>query len=188
MPDYEKLISYVKDHTDGKRLAHSLGTAQEAAKLAKRYGVDEQKAYIAGLLHDVAKGKCQFGLNKLASEYDIDIDEAESQNIELIHGRLGAAMVEKELHIHDQDILSAICWHTTGRKGMTLLEKIVYLADLIEPGRQFAGLDTIRRIAYENLDLAMREALTQVMDFVQKKGFALHPSSVEAYQDIIKED
>jgi predicted HD superfamily hydrolase involved in NAD metabolism len=188
MPDYAKLISYLKQNIDGKRLAHSIGTADEAVKLARKFGADENKAYVAGLLHDVAKGKCKNGLNHLAYEYGIDIDEIESKNIELIHGRLGAAMIEKQLGIHDEEILSAIRWHTTGHKGMTLLEKIIYLADLIEPGRSFEGINEIRLIAYQNIDKAMREALKQVLGYVQCEGFELHPCSVEAYNDFNKEE
>ncbi len=188
MQDHEELLDYLKQNIDEKRLKHSIGTAGEAVKLAKRFGADENKAYVAGLLHDVAKGKCKYGLGRLANEYCIDPDEIESKNIELIHGRLGAAMIEKQLNIHDEEILSAIRWHTTGRKGMTLLDKIIYLADLIEPGRNFDGIDDIRRIAYENIDEAMREALKQVMGFVKSEGFALHPCSVEAYNDYKKEE
>lgn len=188
MQDYEKLLDYLKQNIDEKRLKHSIGTADEAVKLAKKFGADENKACIAGLLHDVAKGKCKYGLKQLAIEYGIDIDEIESKNIELIHGRLGAAMIEKQLGIHDEEILSAIRWHTTGRKGMTLLDKVIYLADLIEPGRNFEGINEIRKIAYRNIDTAMREALKQVMEFVKSEGFALHPCSVEAYNDYKKEE
>ncbi len=183
MRDYAKYMEYLKQNIDEKRLQHSIGTANEAVKLAKAYGADITKAEIAGLLHDVAKGKCKHGFMKLADEYRIEVDEIEAENVELIHGKLGAAMIEKQLGIHDEEILSAIRWHTTGRRGMTLLEKIIYLADLIEPNRHFEGIDDIRRMAYQNIDKAMREALKQVMSFVQDKGFALHPHSIEAYND-----
>ncbi len=188
MPEYENYLNYLKENIDEKRLRHSIGTANEAVKLAHKYGADENKAYTAGLLHDVAKGRCKYGFGKLAAEYGIEIDDVESKNIELIHGRLGAAMIEKQLGILDEEVLSAVRWHTTGRKGMSLLEKIIYLADLIEPGRNFEGINAIRQIAYRNIDDAMREALKQVMGFVQSKGFALHPNSIEAYNDYIKEE
>lgn len=183
MRDYAKYMEYLMQNTDEKRLQHSIGTANEAVKLAKVYGADQTKAEIAGLLHDVAKGKCKHGFKRLADEYGIEVDEIEAENAELIHGKLGAAMIEKQLGIHDDEILCAIRWHTTGRRGMTLLDKIIYLADLIEPNRHFEGIEEIRRIAYQNIDEAMREALKQVMAFVQCKGFALHPHSIEAYND-----
>ncbi len=185
MPCYEE---YLKDHIDGCRLAHSYGTAEEAASLARHYGVDASLAYVAGLLHDVAKGRCEFGLQKMADQYQIEADCIEMKNPELLHGKIGAVMVETELGIDDEEVLSAIRWHTTGRAGMSMLEKIVYIADLIEPGRCFEGIDDIRCLAYQNINKAMLSALTQVMRFIADKGFALHPNSVMAYQDILKKE
>lgn len=188
MLDYTRLMDYLKENIDEKRIKHSIGTAEEAVQLAQLYGADTEKAYIAGLLHDVAKGKCKYGMMKIADEYGISVDDMEAENVELIHGKLGAAMVEKQLNIHDEDILCAIRWHTTGRTGMSLLEKIIYLADLVEPGRDFQGIDKIRKIAYHDIDKAMREALNQVIGFVQSKGLSLHPYSLEAYNDYNKEE
>ncbi len=188
MPDDTTLIRYLEENIDDKRLAHSLGTASEAVKLAKIYGADPKKAYVAGLLHDVAKGKCQYGLRKYADQYGIFIDDIEAKNVELIHGKLGAAMVKEQLCIDDEDILSAIRWHTTGRAGMSLLEKVIYLADLIEPGRDFEDIEAIRQIAYQDIDKAMLIALDQVMCFVGSKGFALHTNSLEAYNYFINKE
>lgn len=188
MLDDSTLICYLKENIDDKRLAHSIGTAQEAVKLAKIHGADPEKAHLAGLLHDVAKGKCRHGLEKYADQFCIDIDDIESKNVELIHGKLGAAMVKEQLGIDDEDILCAIRWHTTGRAGMSLLEKVIYLADLIEPGRDFEGIEVIRQISYQDIDKAMLMALKQVMCFVQSKGFALHPNSLEAYHYFKEEE
>jgi len=189
MGKHEKQITaFLKKRIDAKRLKHSIGTAKTAVTLARQYGADEKKAYTAGMLHDVAKGKCRFGLRKLANEYDITIDEFEMRNPELTHGKLGAIMVSKQLGIKDKDILSAIRWHTTGRAGMSTLEKVVYIADLIEPGRDFEGLNDIRKLAKKNLDAAMVCALERVMKFVHSKGFALHPKSIEAYQYFKKQE
>ncbi len=188
MLDDSIIISYLKENIDEKRLAHSLGTAKEAVKLANKYRADAKKAHIAGLLHDVAKGKSQCGFKKYADQYGIDIDDIEAKNTELIHGKLGAAMVKEQLNIDDEDILCAIRWHTTGRAGMSLLEKIIYIADLIEPGRHFEGIEGIRVVAYQDIDKAMLLALEQVMCFVRSKGFALHPNSLEAYNYFKKEE
>jgi predicted HD superfamily hydrolase involved in NAD metabolism len=181
---YEKkeLKRYLKKCVGHQREKHSKNTAKEAVKLAKKYGADQEKAYVAGLLHDVAKGQCRFGLRKLAKEYELTIDEFEMRNPELTHGKLGAIMVSKHLGIKDKDILSAIRWHTTGHADMTLIEKVVYIADIIEPGRKFEGVQSIRLLAYKDLDKAMILALEYVMKFVHSKGFALHPKSIEAYQ------
>lgn len=183
----DRYLKFLEEHIDENRIKHSVATAKQAAALAKIYGADENKAYIAGLLHDVAKGKCSYGLKKFATEYGIEIDEYEQTNPELIHGKLGAKMVSKELGILDEDILNAICWHTTGRGGMSLLEKIVYIADLTEPGRDFEDIGTIRELALKDIDAAMIFSLDCVMSFVKRKGFALHPNSIEAHKYLSKE-
>lgn len=182
----DKLLKYLKSHVDAGRAAHSVGTADVAVRMAARHGADAHKAYVAGLLHDIAKGKRGRELLEQVESYGIVADEIERQNPELLHGRLGAAMVVRQLGITDEDILNAICWHTTGRAGMSLLEKIVYLADHIEPSRNFAGIDEIRALADDDIDAAMRATLAQVMDFVRRNGFALHPNSLMAYNDYFK--
>lgn len=184
----KEYIKFLKKRIDDDRLEHSKNTAKEAVKLAKRYGVDPEKAYVAGLLHDAAKGKCRFGLRKLAQEYDMTIDEFEQRNPELTHGKLGAIMVNRQLGVKDKEILSAIRWHTTGKANMSMLEKIIYIADIIEPGRNFDGIDAIRKLAKANIDDAMILALESVMKFVHSKGFALHPKSIEAYQYLKKQE
>ncbi len=184
--DLTRLEQYLEKHIDGHRLLHSQRSAEEAEKLAERYGVDQKKAYVAGLLHDVAKGSCKHGLQNIAGRYNVSIDKIETDNPELLHGKIGAAMVAADLGIDDEDILSAIRWHTTGRANMSMLEKIVYMADLIEPGRCFDGIEDIRILAYQDIDAAMLHSLQQIMEFVRSKGFSLHPCSVEAYEDILK--
>ena len=177
----DKLISYLKTKVNEKRFIHSINTAKVAVMLAKRYGADEEKAYVAGLLHDIAKGQSADSLIKLSIEYGVPVDKYELDNPELMHGKIGAAIIKKELGICDEEILSAIEWHTTGHGNMSLLEKIVYLADIIEPGRKFTETDSIRQIAYEDIDAAMMLCLKHVMSFVKNKGFSLHPKSIEAY-------
>lgn len=180
----EEMITYVKNKIGEKRFKHSLNTAKEAVSLAKRYNADEDKAYIAGLLHDVAKGLPKQELEAAASENNIEIDKYEKLNPELIHGKIGAAMVKRDLGINDEEILSAIKWHTTGYKNMTLLEKIIYLADIIEPGRNFKETDELRAIAYKDIDDAMIFGLRHVMKFVKSKELTLHPNSLEAYESL----
>lgn len=180
--DRESLKEYVKSKLGEKRFAHSVYTAEEAVKLANRYGADENKAYVAGMLHDVAKGIPADKLLKTAHEKGISIDKYENDNPELIHGKVSAFLAKSELGITDKDILSAIELHTTGSKKMSLLEKIIYIADLIEPGRTFEGLIDIRKLAYCDLDGAMKLALESVIHFVKSNGLTLHPDSVEAYE------
>lgn len=184
----DRYIAFLNKYIDEDRLLHSVGTAEQAVSLAKIYGENEEKAYIAGLLHDIAKGQCRHGFAKLAKEYKIEIDEFEKANPELIHGKLGAKIVAEHLGIDDVDILNAICWHTTGRANMSLLEKIVYIADLTEPNRNFADIDVVRELALKDIDASMIYALNCVIDFVQCKGFALHPNSTEAHEYLLKEE
>lgn len=184
----DRYLAFLADHIDEKRLIHSKGTAKQAVILAKLHGADEEKAYIAGMLHDVAKGKCEHGLISLARQYSIFADEYELLNPELIHGKLGARMVRDHLGIVDEDILNAICWHTTGRANMSLLEKIIYIADLTEPTREFENINLIRESAMKDIDLAMIIALKSVIEFVQSNGYELHPNSREAHEYFIKEE
>lgn len=177
MVDEKRAIEYVQKQITRERFIHSMNTAIEAEKLATAYGADPGKARIAGLLHDVGKGNAA-----KAQCYGVTFDDIEAKSPELAHGRIGAAMVKADLGIDDSEILCAITCHTTGKANMSLLDKIIYLADIIEPGRTFAGVERIRALAPVDIDAAMKCALEQIMAFVKNKGFMLHPKSVEAYQ------
>lgn len=181
--DEKILMAYVKEKIGRERFIHSVSTAIEAASLAAIFGADSAKAKVAGLLHDVGKGH-----TAQAARYKVALDDMEAKNPELAHGRIGAAMVKADLGIDDPEILSAIAYHTTGKDGMSVLDKVIYLADIIEPGRTFAGVDRIRALARTNIDAAMIAALEQIMEFVKNKGFALHPSSEEAYITLKKQE
>lgn len=162
-----------------KRFKHTQGVAEEAVKMAKKYGADTDKAYIAGLLHDCAK--CIPTAKKLdyCKKYGIKTDDILKNQPDLTHSFLGAKIAERDYGISDKDILNAIAYHTTGRADMSLLEKIVYIADFIEPNRKyFKGLDEIRKLAYEDIDKAMIEILKQTI--LYNKGKAIHPLSYDA--------
>jgi predicted HD superfamily hydrolase involved in NAD metabolism len=188
MISIDEMALFVKKRINEKRYTHSLNTAIEAAALAKKYGADESKAYVAGLLHDAAKGLPSSSLISIAAENGIEVDEYEMNNPELMHGKIGAAIVSRELGIKDEDILSAIKWHTTGHENMSLLEKIIYLADIIEPGRNFPETEALRAVAYKDIDEAMLKGLGHVMNFVKEKGLTLHPNSALAYEHIKKSE
>lgn len=182
MTDYHALITA---RLDDKRCIHSKGTADEAFKLAQRFGCDVQKAYTAGLLHDIAKCLSPQEACEKANAYGIEINQYFENNPELMHGEVGAAIAEYELQIHDEEILSAIRCHTTGKRDMSLLDKIIYIADLIEPSRNFEGIAEIRRMAYKDLDNAIVMAVRSILDYVMKRGLVIHPATVDAYNDII---
>ncbi|RAI15049.1 MAG: phosphohydrolase [Candidatus Melainabacteria bacterium] len=127
----KKAISWLKGNLDEERLLHSLGCAQEASSLAEKFGLDSKKAYIAGLLHDCAKCLSKEKLFEIGSH--LDLVEGEDTNSKIIHAPVSAYLAKEEFGIEDEEILSAIRWHTLGRADMTEFEKILFLADKIEP-------------------------------------------------------
>lgn len=167
-------------HLKPKRVPHVAGTEQEAVRLAKRWGEDEGDAAEAAILHDITKRLDHEEQLHLCKKYAIITDNLETANEKLLHARTGAAL-SKELFGVPEHIESAIRWHTTGRAGMTRLEQIVYLADYIEPTRHgFAGLEELRRAAYEDLDGAMALALNMSWQEVTEKGWPFHKNSADA--------
>ncbi|WP_317854025.1 nicotinate-nucleotide adenylyltransferase [Chakrabartyella piscis] len=168
-----------------KRYIHTLGVESEAMKLAEIYGTkqDKQKAQIAGLLHDCAKDYPRDLQQRLCKEYKLALDEDTIRTPQLIHAVLGAEIAKREYQITDTTILDAIRYHTTGRPHMSLLEKIIYIADYIEPNREkFDGIEEARRLAYLDLDLAMCFILADTINYVKEQGRKPHPISEEALQ------
>ena len=136
-----------------ERFYHSLAVSAVAASLAMRYGADVKKAELAGLIHDCAKAYPVDQFIRMADEFGIEIETVERENPQLIHAKLGAYYAKKDFGVEDPEILNSIIYHTTGRPGMTILEKIIYIADYIEPGRYKAKrLDEVRKAAFEDLD------------------------------------
>ena len=172
----EKLISSI-----GKeRYLHSIRVMNEAIKLANIFGCDKDKAAIAGLLHDCGKLKNKDELLKNIHDFGIIQSVSCSTNIALLHGAIGAEIAKREFRIEDIDILNAIKYHTTGRENMTQLEKIIYIADYIEPYRNFPGIDDIRKLAYENLDLTLLKAMDNTIKHIIDKGDYIHPDTIYA--------
>ena len=140
-----------------KRFKHSLRVAETAVKLADNYGLDPKKAYLAGLIHDCAK----YNEEAYIKKYNIDFSIYPVSSIKdpVLHSFLGAEVAKKVYNIYDRDVLKAIEYHTTGRPDMSDLEKIIFIADAIEPARDFEGIDKIRKLAFENLNKAMLNLL-----------------------------
>lgn len=167
------------------RYIHTLGVAEEAQKLAAVYGDVElvKKAEYAGLLHDCAKDYPDDMKKRFCKEYHVPVDDVMKKQLGLIHPFLGAEVAKREYGVEDEDIIGAIRWHTTGKPEMTVLEKIVFIADYIEPNRKpFDGLEKARKLAYENLDKAMAYILESTIEYVKERNRALHPYSVEALE------
>lgn len=169
-----------------QRYEHSLGVRDTAVKLALRFGADPGKAELAGLLHDCAKNIPAEEALVLCERLGIELDEAERLNPALIHAPLGAELAQTEFGIHDEEIKNAIRYHTVGRAGMSLLEKVIYLADMIEPGRSFEGVEALRKAVEVSLDKALYEALKQSILHNAARGRIIHTGTVDAYNDLLK--
>ena len=177
-------MSYLKP----KRMPHVLGTAEEAARLARRYGADETQARVAGLLHDCTKKLDMAEQLALCGQYGIVLDPLEQKALKLLHAKTGAA-IARHVYGVDDAVYQAILYHTTGRAGMSLLEKILYLADYIEPSREFANdpdVVRLRETVYEDLDRGLLLGLTMTIDEMVGMGNPVHHDTLDARDDLIE--
>ena len=157
----------LKKNMDESRYEHTLGVMYTSAALAMRYECDLEKALLAGLMHDCAKCMPNAKKLKMAEKHGLEITEIEQKNPFMLHAKVGALLAEKKYDIEDQEVLSAIRWHTTGKPDMTLLEKIVYVADYIEPKRDKApNLKEIRKLAFVDLDRALLRILEDTLNYL----------------------
>ena len=178
----KKIRKVLEKTQDDKRYDHTLGVAYTAASLAMRYESDVKKAEIAGLLHDCAK--CIDNDKKLAmcQKYNINVNEFERRNPFLLHAKLGSFLAMKKFNITDKDIINAILNHTTGRPEMSLLEKIIYVADYIEPNRmQAPNLREIRKLAFIDLDQAVLKILGDTLHYLESVDNEIDPMTQKTY-------
>ncbi|WP_251554773.1 bis(5'-nucleosyl)-tetraphosphatase (symmetrical) YqeK [Neobacillus muris] len=182
----ETALNFVKPQLTEHRYEHTLGVMETAISLAKKYGGHEKKAEIAAIFHDYAKFRPKEEMKQIIIEQNFPQDLLDF-NAELWHAPVGAYLTKKEAGITDEEILNAIRYHTSGRPGMTLLEKIVYLADYIEPGRQFPGVEEVRQMAAENLDQALIKAVQNTIMFLMKKNQQVYPETFHTYNDLIRQ-
>ncbi|MBD5547460.1 MAG: HD domain-containing protein [Lachnospiraceae bacterium] len=167
---------------DHKRFDHTLGVAYTASALAMCYQEDLNKAQIAGLLHDCAK--CMDNEKKIAicQKHHIPITDIEQRNPFLLHAKVGSHIARKKYHIHDTDILNAILNHTTGRPGMSQLEKIIYIADYIEPGRTHApNLKQVRQLAFTDIDATLLKILQDTLEYLKDIDSPVDPMTQQTY-------
>ena len=176
----EKIKEDLLNSIGAKRYEHSLRVMNEANKLAEIYGVDKTKASIAGLLHDCGRLKEKSYLLKKAQDFGIILEDVYAKNDNLLHAYLGAKIAKKEYNIDDIDILNSIRYHTTGRANMSKLEKVIYMADYIEPGRDFDGIDEIRELCYKNLDKSLIKSIDNTIVYIVKRGLIIHEDTIKA--------
>ncbi len=169
-----------------KRYVHSLGVAGEAEKLARRYGADPAKAYLAGLVHDCAKEYPPEEMETiLKTEYGVAVDSMSRIMPKILHGPLGACDAQRKFGIYDPEILDAVKYHTTGKGGMRILTKIIYIADYIEPNRDFDGVKELRETAYDNIDEAIIHGIDETIKDLIRRGLVIHPDTMHARNDLI---
>lgn len=172
--DRQKLLEMLKKNLSEEKYTHSLGVEQTAVELARIFGADEKKAGFAGLMHDITK--CMDN-EALAAEYGME-DYASPKTL---HAYTGAVYLKKNHITEDEDILNAVKYHTTGRAAMSTLEQIIYLADLIEPNRDYPAAMKIKPVCYEDLDQAMLLSLKMTIKFILKRTSPIDLNTVFAY-------
>lgn len=183
-----ELEQYLKENLVEKRFDHVLRVRDTAVILAKHYGVDEYKAEIAALGHDIAKNTKLDELKKIINDNNIILTEDEEKTPELWHGIVAPIICKKLFNINDEEVLSAMRWHTTGKANMTSLEKIIYIADMIEPGRKFPGVEDIRKLAFEDLDKGVLHGLTHSIKYLLDNNLLVNVNSIEARNYLIKKN
>lgn len=184
----EQIITFrkqLKHKLDPMRYEHSVSVSYTCIALAMRYGYDIRKAELAGLMHDCAKRYTDNELIAKCRKHGIALTEAEISAPAVIHAKYGAWLAEHKYGIHDAEILDAICCHTTGRPEMGTLDKILYIADYIEPRRdKAANLDEMRHLAFQNLDQTLYQILKGTLDYLKQKGSLIDPMTMQAYESI----
>ena len=184
----QKLRKEMQDTLKADRFDHTLGVAYTAANMAAVHGADEKKALIAGYLHDCAKNLSHDDQIRICKKYGVDVSDIERRNPSLIHAKAGMCLAEHKYEIDDKDILTAIRWHTTGHPGMTKLEKIVFIADFIEPNRKpLEHMAEIRKEAFRDLDRCMLMILGDTLNYLRNIDKECDPMTKETYDYYLRE-
>ena len=180
MLSIEEMNLYLKENLLEKRYIHVKGVATMAKKLAELNNVSEEKAEIAALAHDVAKNLSKDKMKEIITENNINISPLEESNSNLWHSIIAPIVAKDKLGIEDEEILDSIRWHTTGKENMSVLAKIIYIADMIEPNRDFNGVEEIRKITYDNLDSGVYHGLTHSIQFLLTKNLLIDENTIKA--------
>ena len=186
--NFKELKEIVKSKMSLKRFTHTLSVVEMSEKLAKIYNADIEKCKVAALLHDICKEMdMEYIKNICKNNFLNELSEEDLENNEILHGFAGAYYVKNELGINDKEILSAIKYHTVGAKDMTLLEKIVYIADAIEYGRNYPSVVEIREETFKNLDKGILMEIEHKEEYLESIGKKSHPNTDELKKEILKE-
>lgn len=181
----EKYKNIIKKMMSEKRYLHSVSVSSVAAELAKRYNYDEEKAAIAGILHDITKEMPDEFHLELFERHNVKLDEIEKISKKLWHSISGSLYIKENLNINDEEILNAVKYHTIARKNMTLIDKIIFLSDFLAEDRQYENSKIMRKLAFENLDKAVIYGLKLQTEGFFIKNLLLSKNMFEAYNDMI---
>lgn len=180
MREIEEAYKYLNEHLKDTRYIHTLGVVSVAKKLANLNGISEEKAELAALCHDIAKNMPKEEMLNLIKENNIKLSEDEKLSPQLWHSILAPIVAKRELAVEDEEILEATRWHTTGKENMSKLEKIIYIADMIEPSRNFEGVEEIRKQTIENLDKGVLAGLNHTIAFLLSQNALIDINTIKA--------
>lgn len=181
-----QMLEKVKERLPDNRFTHVLGVVDTAIELAKEFNVSESKAEIAAILHDVAKFSDRDWMKSIIVSEKMDPLLLE-YHAELWHAPVGAYLATTEFGVEDEDVLNAIRYHTTGREAMSDLEKVVYIADLIEPNRKFSGVEELRQLKDRGLDVMMEASVKHSIEFLVSKNQPVFPDSLKCYNYFVQQ-
>lgn len=181
----EQYTEIIRSRLSDYRFHHSLNVAKEAARLARMYGADERQAYTAGLLHDIMKDTELSAQERILSDYGAELDAIEKQSPMLWHARTGEVFLRNILAIDDEDLLRAVRYHTTGRAHMSLLEKVLFVADFTSADRSYPDVDVMRAHADHSLEEAIRYGVEYTIRSLEEAGRIVHPDTIALYDDIV---
>ncbi len=186
-PKAVEIENYLKSKLTPERYTHVLSVRGLALDLAEKYGADMRKVNLAALLHDCAKWMRTSEQYKAAASYEIELDEIERYNPSLLHALIGVEFAVSHFNVDNPEILNAIRIHTTGSGKMTLIDKILYIADFAEPKRNHAEAHTVRELAYQDLNKAVFEVSRYKIELLLAKGVLIHPHTIDAYNSALQE-
>ena len=181
-----RLREFLKENLKESRLKHTYAVKEEAAKLARVYGADVSKAELAALFHDAYRNLSPQAMDMYINT--LKVPARYKGNANLAHSKIAAAAMEQVFEIDDPELIDAVSYHTTGRANMSLMEKILFIADAIEPGRHYPGVDKIREAAYEDLDKACRLSLEGTVRFLKSKDAFIDQDTIDALKYLKEKD
>ncbi len=188
MVTISEIIERLPKYETQKRIKHSIRVKETALQLYKLWGGNKQVLVYAALLHDIARDLSIEKLIKIAEKNGYRIDKIEAENPIILHAPIGAIIAEKDFGITDKNILNCIKYHTTGRASITLNEAIIYLADFIEPGRDFEDAKKVRKIAFADLkEAVIRETILNVA-YLMNARVPIHPKTIEMFNSLLKKE